>query len=168
MSSENTNPENCCFDNLLWRQSKDNYNKIPDPEVKNNIYYPYYPNKCEKKEEEKIEKIDCFNEDNSQKLPGYSQELPTLKGIEQECHPEIRYKMSSSEKENLRNQAIFENKVVDSKLGFLLHPKSTRTVSNLEMKCCKDDPKKQIEIQNEEFKKELILLPNQTINVKCS
>ena len=164
MSSENTNPENCCFDNLLWRQSKDNYSEIPDPEVKNNVYYPYYPNECEKKDEEKIEKIEkieCFNEDDSRKLPGYTEEVPILDGINQECHPEFKYKMSRSEIENLRNQAIFDNKNLNGRLGFILHPKSTRTISNLEMKCCRDDPKKQIEIQNEEVKKDLILLPKE-------
>ena len=57
MSSENTNSTNCCFDNLLWRQSKDNYSEPTEPQVKNNIYYPYYPKECDKKDEEKIDNV---------------------------------------------------------------------------------------------------------------
>ena len=159
MSSENPNSTNCCFDNLLWRQSKDNYSEPTEPQVKNNIYYPYYPKECDKKDEEKIDNVQCFNEDDSKKLPGYSAELPVLDGINYPCQPEFQYRMSRAQIENLRNQSILENKNLDGRLGFILHPKSTRTISSLEMKCCRDDPKKQVEIQNEEFKQELVLLP---------
>ena len=33
MSSENNKVSPCCFDNLLWRESKDNYSDPTEPQV---------------------------------------------------------------------------------------------------------------------------------------
>ena len=42
MTSENKEGTTCCFDSLLWRESKDNYSDPTEPQVRDNIYYPLF------------------------------------------------------------------------------------------------------------------------------
>ena len=163
MSSENNKVSTCCFDNLLWRESKDNYSDPTEPQVRDNIYYPHYSKECkEEKETIAYKPNECFYEsEESGQLPYYEAELVALDGVNEKCQPEYKYENLRSESENIRNNAIFENKKKDARLGYILHPKSTRCSSSLEeIKSCKEEPKKQIELQNQEFKENLAFLPD--------
>ena len=167
----------CCFDNIYWRKSKDNHSDpIPDekdPEMapRNHFdiphqYYPYYENQGWLMKDGTVSGWDEKNgnkkvycpEGGEKKRPGYSKLYAALDGIDDVCHPKHRYIKSKTPSHifDERNKLSEEGaRVKNAKPGFIIPPKSTRTISEMEMNCCLKDPDNQRNIQVDEFKDSL-------------